>query len=342
MSVRHRLLSSTFLCSVSGVVVATLSAQVAHGGSSLADAMDQAAYASAASRMPAVDGINGKVAPLGGFVNRRSIYGAEGSLQFPLGSLFGLQFDPRVGRVGGHSFGELGTHFFWRNPAVGLFGLYVNHVHLNEFGGAHATTVAAEGEGYWDRWTLQGIVGVEFGNSATSASSATSSSSSSTPVTNGILTTTIVTTTTVITGYDVKTRFTDHINLKYYLTDNWTGFIGHRYQGGKHAAAFGSEVVIPLDSKLSTTAFVEARLGEKSFDGVWGGMKFYFGHHGKSLSKRHRENDDPYNYTGLPTLFNSATTSSTSSTSTSSTLTCDPGEIPDASGTACIGGETEK
>ena len=340
MSRRHWLLSSTFLCSVSGVFVTTLSAQVAYAGSSLADVFDKAAYANAVPGLPAVDGVNGKIAPLGGKISRRSIYGAEGSIQLPLGFRHGLQFDPRVGRVGGHSFGELGTHLFWRNPAEGLVGLYVNHVHLNEFGGAHATTVAFEGERYWGRWTLQGIVGIEFGNSATNTTTGTTSSTATTPVPNGTITTTTTTTTTLINGYDVGTRFTDHINLKYYFTDNWAGFVGHRYQGGKNALALGSEAVIPLDSQLTTTAFIEARLGENDFDGVWGGMKFYFGHHGKSLIRRHRENDDPYHYTGLPTLFNSAISSGTSSSSTSSSLTCNPGEIPNEGGTACVGGET--
>jgi hypothetical protein len=132
---------------------------------------------------------------------------------------------------------------------------------------------------------------------------------------------TLVTTTTFVEGYDVKTRFFDQINVKYYINDNWAGYLGHRYQGGKHALALGSEIVIPLDQQLATTAFVEGRVGSGDFEGIWGGLKFYFGHQGKSLIRRHRENDDP------PAWYNifAITNSSTSSTTTS--LHCTGGEV---------------
>jgi hypothetical protein len=317
MSRRSRLLSSTVLSNVSGVFLATLTAQAAFAGNPLADMFDQAAYQKSGPAMPAVDGINGKIAPFGGTAGHKETYGVGGSLQFPLGFRHGLQFDPRVGRWGSHDYGELGVHLFWRDPAVALLGLYVRHLHLDRFGGVDATAVTVEGERYWGRWTLQGIVGVEFGNSASRATTSTTV----TPIVGGAVTTT----STLFESIDVKTRFTDHINLKYYVTDNAFGYVGHRYQGGKHAFALGGEAVVPVGRDLSTTAFVEARLGEKDFQGVWGGMKFYFGHHGKSLIQRHRENDDPNDYTGLPTAFNSSTTSSSTTSSGSCVVS---GEVP--------------
>jgi hypothetical protein len=185
---------------------------------------------------PAVDGINGKIAGFGGSAGHRSIYGAEGSLQFPVGYQYGFQLDPRVGRAAGGRFAEIGAHLFWRNPGAGLLGLYVNYAHLDRFGGVDAGAVAGEGELYWGRWTIQGIVGVSFGNSASQTTTTTSA------VPSGGAT--LITTNTFTEGYDIKTRFFDQINFKYYILDNWLGYVGHRYLGGKHALALGSEFVI--------------------------------------------------------------------------------------------------
>src|SRR5205085_7538066 len=65
----------------------------------------------------------------------------------------------------------------------------------------------------------------------------------------------------------------DQINLKYYLGDNWDVFTGHRYQGGKHALALGTEVGLPLKRGVMATAFAEARIGQGDFQGVWGGVR---------------------------------------------------------------------
>jgi hypothetical protein len=70
---------------------------------------------------------------------------------------------------------------------------------------------------HYGRWTLQGVAGVEFGN------------------------TTSATVGDIIQTYEIKTRFFDQVNLAYYLQDNFKVFVGHRYLGGKHAAAFGGE-----------------------------------------------------------------------------------------------------
>lgn len=271
------------LSGVGTALLTTVTGQGANADEAMAYAFDKLAYKAVAPNLPApaVDGTNGKIGVFGGSFGRKSGYGVEGTLQVPTAHAWGMQFNPRLGSVGGRTFGELGFHMFTRNPSVGLAGLYVNHVHLDQFGGAHATTVAFEGEYYFGRWTFQGIFGVEFGNSASSTSTAVSVAGN------------VITTTTFIQGFDVKTRFTDQFNLKYYITDNWSGYIGHRYQGGKHAFALGTEAVIPLAPNLATTVFAEGRVAGGDSSGVWGGLRYYFGHKGKSLFKRHRENDDP-------------------------------------------------
>ena len=185
-----------------------------------------------------------------------------------------------------------GGHLFWRNPSQGLLGVYASYTNWDRFGGVHATHVAAEGEVYLGRWSLRTIIGAEFGNSA----SQSFSSVYVTPPAIGIPG--AITTATLVQSYDVKTRFIDQVNLKYYFTDNWQGYVGHRYLAGKNALALGSEIGLPLGGGVMGTAFVEGRVGSSNFEGTWGGLRFYFGQKNKTLIRRHRE-DDPLPWDNL-------------------------------------------
>jgi hypothetical protein len=304
MSVRKALLRTTMLV---GVVGATyLSGR---------DAQAQPIFA---PNFAAVDGINGKVEALGGSAANRSLYGSRAAVSFPLAQSWGLQIDGAGGGWDGKGFGSIGGHLFWRNPAQGLAGLYVNHLHWNGFGGLNVTQVGAEGEYYWQRWTLQGVVGIEFGNS--------SSQTATTPpvVSGGPYPPGITTTTTA----DVKTRFFDQINLKYYVTDNAAGYVGHRYLGGRHAFALGGEAAMPFGGGRMASAFVEGRVGESNTQGVWGGLKMYFGQKDKPLIARHREDDPAYWSIGSLVAIAAALRGARQST----TRFCGPGDAINASG----------
>jgi hypothetical protein len=173
----------------------------------------------------------------------------------------------------------VGGHVFWRNPNLGLFGLYGSHSHWNEFTGVTVNHTGPEAEWYIGRWTIQGVAGVEFGNSASGQVGAN------------------------IVTFDITTRFFDQIDFSYYLNDSLKAFVGHRFLGGKHAVAAGGEWGLPLGAGAMGSLFVEGRYGENNATGVWGGIRFYFGHHDKPLIRRHRE-DDPINWepgnTGTP------------------------------------------
>ena len=216
----------------------------------------------------------------------------------------GLQIDASGGNLQHRGFGSIGGHLFARNPSQGLIGIYSSYTHWDQYGGLHATQVAGEGEIYAGRWTLQAIAGVEFGNSASNITTATLVMPAGIGVPGAIITSTLV------DSYDVKTRFMDQLNLKYYLTDNWDGYVGHRYLGGKNAFAVGSEIGLgSLGRGLLATAFVEARIGSKSFEGVWGGLKLYFGQKDKTLIRRQRE-DDPIHWDTLFSITNNFNQSS--------------------------------
>jgi hypothetical protein len=211
----------------------------------------------------AVDGFNAKWEALGGEINKKTLYGSRGALSIPLAGQWGVQIDGSGGSLQGRDFGSIGGHLFSRNPSQGLLGIYSSYTNWNQFGGVHATQVAGEGEVYAGRWTLQAIAGVEFGNSASNVFTNTSVVLPAVGVPGAI------TTTTLVQSYDVKTRFVDQVNLKYYFTDNWDGYVGHRYLGGKNALALGSEMGLGLGRGVMGTAFVEARVGSSSFEGVW-------------------------------------------------------------------------
>ena len=95
----------------------------------------------------------------------------------------------------------------------------------------------------------------------------------------------------------INTRFFDQVNVGYYLQDNFKLFIGHRYLGGKNALTLGGEYGIPMGHGVMAALFVEGRVGEGDFHGVWGGLRFYFGQKDKTLIRRHRE-DDPTDWGG--------------------------------------------
>ena len=222
---------------------------------------------------PAVDGLNGKAEAFAGSLANRALYGVKGVASVPLAGQWGFQLDAIGGSLDQRAFGSIGGHLFWRDPKQALFGLYASHTQWNQVGGVHVSHVAAEAEYYWQRWTLQGIAGVEFGNMASNA----------------------------LVTYDVQTRFFDQINLKYYVTDDWNAYIGHRYLGGRNAFALGTEYALPVGRGTMASAFVEGRIGESDFHGLWGGLRFYFGQKDKTLIDRHRQ-DDP-NVWGTDSLF---------------------------------------
>ncbi|MCC6946508.1 MAG: hypothetical protein IT539_01960 [Bradyrhizobiaceae bacterium] len=230
--------------------------------------------------LPAVDGINWKGEAFGGVFDDDGFGGIKGAVTIPLSTQYGFQLDGILGGVRGDLFGQVAGHWFWRDPNVGLLGLYASYTHLDDIGGVHAAHAGVEFERYHGPWTLQGVLGVEGGNSKSALIGP------------------------LIHSYDVKTRFFDQINLHYYYTDNARLTIGHRYLGGKHALALGGEWAIPLAPRTLGAFSLEGRIGEDNYTGVWAGLKVYFGQQDKPLIARHRQ-DDPNIWLNIPTILNS-------------------------------------
>lgn len=234
---------------------------------------------------PAVDGFNTKIDAFGGTLTNESLYGAKGSFSLPLGHSYGLQIDGAVGSFDSEVFAAGQAHLFWRDPSRALFGLYASHTFWDKFSGLNATQLGAEGYLYNGPWSLGGTAGVEFGNA-----------------TSGIV-------GGLIESYDVQTRFFDKIDLSYYLNDNFRISVGHRYTGGRHAAAAGLEFGVATGGGTMVALFGEGRLGEDDYRGIWGGLRLYWGQKDKPLIGRHRQDDPPgFEPDNLATMKNGMTT----------------------------------
>jgi hypothetical protein len=238
--------------------------------------------------LPAVSDFNAKWEAIGGSIGDQTLAGSLGSISAPLDSQFGVQLDGLAASYGGNFLGGGAGHLFWRDPAIGLVGIYGSALAWDRLGGVAAGNAAIEAERYWNRWSFTGVAGAEFGNNKTQL----------TPITGGSL----------VNSFDIKTRFFDQINVSYYLTNNFKVSVGQAYLGGKNAATFGGEFGFQPWSGTMGSLFVEGLAGEDGFHGVLGGLRVYFARDDKTLIDRNRQ-DDPNNWlaTSVNTLSNSHT-----------------------------------
>jgi len=218
--------------------------------------------------LPAVSGVNLKVDDAGGWLNGTAAGFSAASVTVPLGAQLGFQADSLVGVKGGDLFVGAAGQAFWRNPNVGLLGLYGSVAYEDAFSnfaapntGIAIAKAGVTGEWYLDRWTLGGVAGWER-------------------------------TTQFGTSLD---RMFDRIDLSYYLTDDFRLGLGHRFDNGLHAGALSAEYLFPSSNGLGVSIFGEGRYGESNYRAALGGIRVYFDGQNKSLIRRHRE-DDPPNY----------------------------------------------
>ena len=171
---------------------------------------------------PAVDGINAKIDGYGGGANHSDgFYGTTGSLSFPLAQQWGAQIDGRAQSADGIAAYGVAGHLFWRDPAIGLLGLYGSYWHwdgrdIRDIGhvSTNSSAIAAQGEYYAGRWTLSAVAGLEMVSVDAPAA---------------------------LGSVSVPNRFFDSIRASYYVTDNSKLSIGHVYTSGRHGLTLGAE-----------------------------------------------------------------------------------------------------
>jgi hypothetical protein len=227
-------------------------------------------------QMPAVDGINGKIAGFGGGADHTNgFYGTTGSLAVPIAQQWGAQIDGVVGSAKGIGAFSGAGHLFWRDPSMGLLGAYGSYSHWNgidtaRFGHISMNTgrYAAEGEYYWSRWTVRGLAGVETVNV------------NATPVPR-------------VPTFSVPNRFFDSVSASYYVTDNFKLSVGHLYTFGRNGLTLGGEYGFSLGGGRMASLFADALFAESGNNAVLAGLRIYFGQRDKTLIDRNRQ-DDPF------------------------------------------------
>jgi hypothetical protein len=219
-----------------------------------------AADIDAATGLPAVSGLNGKVEFGVGFVDldgldSDEVFRGGASLSFPVGDMFGIQADIAVV----DAFSETGVggtlHAFTRDPSSYLLGGIVGFA---DFGSADSLYAGPEAELYLDNISIEAVAGVmDLGGSASG------------------------------------TEFFAIGDLALYATDNLRLSVGVRSVANFESGHAGLEWFMS-DIGLPASFTLDGRLGEDGFSSVTAGFSVYFGGEDKSLIRRHRE-DDPKN-----------------------------------------------
>jgi hypothetical protein len=220
-------------------------------------------------REPAVSGINGKIEGGYTWLNLNGIdanlWHGAGAISVPLGQQFGLQIDAGIGNVSTSGLPSItlaggGAHLFWRDPSIGLVGLYGDGVNLSATG-ANATVwrYGVEAELYLDRISLEGFVGGDHLRGAGG----------------------------------VQNTFTAEAIAALYATDNIRihGGVSHRFN--QTFGRVGAEAILPFASN-NVAVYADGTFG-RDVTTIGGGVRVYFGESGKSLIDRHRK-DDPRIY----------------------------------------------
>lgn len=234
--------------------------------------------------LPAVSSPNAKFAIGGGAFDAFDSAIIQGAITVPLTFSTGLQVDGLAGIADdGGIFGG-GAHLFWRDPSVGLFGVYgsVTDVDVGTNDYTHFTA-GIEAAAYLGQFSLETTVGVEGGD-------------------------------------NVEDGFFTISNLAYYPTDDLRLFAGVRYIQEDFIGAVGAEYQFSsAGADQAFSVFGEARVGDDNME-VWGGLRVYFGQP-NSLIGRHRE-DDPAN-PSLDFLFDATLDQAPVTVETSTTPSCE-------------------
>ena len=115
--------------------------------------------------LPAVDGINYKYS--GGFVGgRNNAKFVTGSVTFPIGHRFGLQIDGVGAEVSTNLYGNVpvyaaAAHAFWRDPEIGLLGMYGDYARVDLGSGYDVYTAGVSGAIFLDRFSVDAVVGAQ-------------------------------------------------------------------------------------------------------------------------------------------------------------------------------------
>lgn len=207
---------------------------------------------------PAVSDPNLKISGFGGSSrldrNNDGISGAAASFTFPLAFSFGVQLDGAYARIDNGNFGSTGAHLFWRNPTVGLLGMYVGYSRFDRQGGIDFGRVGGEGQYYHQQWTIDTAGGVKFG--------------------------------------DIDQAY-GRARLQYYPINDLMLRAGWLYEG-RSFANVGLEYQISNRQRTGVSLFVDGNLSNNDNHSVIGGLKVTFGNSMSLKDRHRRQDPDSY------------------------------------------------
>ncbi len=202
----------------------------------------------------AVDGYNLSVNLSGGSLDGVNSAMLVGSLSTPIPyfTRFGFQLDLALGKydgVSGTDSGGAAGHLFWRDPQIGMLGIFADFGNINAI---HFGRLGFEGARYYGPWTIEVLLGMEF-------------------------------------GQNVLTRFVDEVDISYNFNENFKVSVGQRLTSRGHMANIGFEKQFAAYENVSWSIYGVAEAGEDDFNQAFLGVKASYGSAGaKSLQERDR------------------------------------------------------
>ena len=206
----------------------------------------------------AVDALNFEISLLGGAYQRNVLGTASnfmftGSVATPIPGFenFGVQLDGAVGVYDGDfTSAASALHIFYRN-GQGLIGIYGDWAYTDP---EHGGRVGVELSSYHDRWSVDALVGLQF-------------------------------------GQHFESEFIDEVDLSYYYTDNLRVSVGHRLTSRGHVGNLSFEHLLNEQGFDGFSVFGEIEAGEDSYVGGFGGIRYAFGGEASTLIERDRRSN---------------------------------------------------
>ena len=203
----------------------------------------------------AVDGFNASLGFMGSSLDgtANGMITASFATPLPYTTSFGFQADLAFGYYDGNttSSSTAGAgHLFWRDPEKGMIGAYADWALLGIY---HSGRIGIEASRYIGPWSIDGMVGMEF-------------------------------------GQNVYTKLIDEVDISYHFDENFKASIGHRLTSRGHMANIGFEKQFGEFRGSALSVFGEAEVGEDNFTQAFAGIKIALGHEsGSTLMQRDRQ-----------------------------------------------------